>query len=69
MTEGDLAKLEKTAENVRWTPPSGGEPTHHYCCFSRSGFSEDLNEAAATRDDVSLYTPEEIVATLRSPKR
>lgn len=60
MTEGDLADLERTAREVQWTP-DGGEPTYHYCCFCRSGFSEGLRSAAAERDDLSLFTPSDIV--------
>ena len=61
MTEGDLADLERAAREVRWTPDSGGEPTYHYCCFCRSGFSEGLRGAASERSDLSLFTPAEIV--------
>jgi hypothetical protein len=61
MTEGDLADLERTASEVRWTPESGEEPTYHYCCFCRSGFSNGLRRAAAEREDLSLFAPEDIV--------
>jgi len=61
MTEGDLADLERTASRVRWTPPNGTDREEHYCCFCRSGFSDDLQQTAANRDDVSLFTPCDIV--------
>ncbi|WP_336364915.1 ATP-binding protein [Halalkalicoccus salilacus] len=61
MTEGDLADLERTARKVQWTPDTGKEPTCHYCCFCRSGFSDDLRSAAAERDDLSLFTPSDIL--------
>lgn len=62
MTEGDLADLERTAREVQWTPDGGGgEPTYHYCCFCRSGFSDGLRSAAGERDDLSLFTPSDIV--------
>ena len=61
MTEGDLADLERTAREVQWTPDGGGEPTYHYCCFCRSGFSDGLERAATERDDISLFTPSDIV--------
>lgn len=61
MNEGDLADLERSASQIRWTPPDGGEPTYHYCCFCRSGFSDGLRRTADSRDDVSLFTPAEIV--------
>lgn len=61
MTEGDLADLERSTAHVEWTPPDGGSPEYHYCCFCRSGFSDGLQQVADERDDVSLFTPDEIV--------
>jgi len=61
MTEGDLADLERAASQIQWSPPSGVETDHHYCCFCRSGFTDGLEEAAAERDDLSLFTPADIV--------
>ncbi|ELZ40032.1 ATPase (AAA+ superfamily) protein [Halorubrum californiense DSM 19288] len=61
MHEGDLADLERGAAQVDWTPPAGGDPDYHYCCFCRSGFSEGLQQTAEARDDVSLFTPDDIV--------
>ncbi|NHN46606.1 ATP-binding protein [Halostella sp. JP-L12] len=61
MTEGDLADLERSAGVIEWTPPNGGDPEYHYCCFCRSGFSEGLRSVAGERDDVSLFTPAAIV--------
>ncbi|WP_440009060.1 ATP-binding protein [Halomicrococcus sp. SG-WS-1] len=61
MTEGDLADLERSAAQIRWTPDNGTEPTYHYCCFSRSGFSDGLRTAANDRDDLSLFDPSDIV--------
>ena len=63
MTEGDLADLERSATEVQWTPPDGDSPEYHYCCFCRSGFSEGLEHVAADRDDLSLFTPDDIVST------
>lgn len=61
MTEGDLADLERSASQIQWSPPAGAEREYHYCCFCRSGFSDDLKRAAENRDDVSLFTPRDIV--------
>ena len=61
MNEGDLADLERSASQVDWIPPEGGEPTYHYCCFARSGFSDGLQAVADERSDVSLFTPNNIV--------
>ena len=65
MHEGDLADLERSATQVDWTPPQGGAPDYHYCCFCRSGFSEGLRQTATDRDDISLFTPKDIVADIR----
>ena len=61
MNEGDLADLERSAAQVDWTPPEGGDPVYHYCCFARSGFSDGLRAVADERSDVSLFTPNDIV--------
>lgn len=65
MDEGDLADLERSTAQIRWTPPNGGESTPQYCCFCRSGFSEGLQQTAAERDDISLFTPTDIVNAYR----
>lgn len=64
MTEGDLAGVEDAAPHVDWTPPDGGDPEYEYCCFCRSGFSEDLWTTAEDRDDVHLFTTDEVVTAL-----
>lgn len=61
MTEGDLSDLERTTSQVRWNPPNGTDRKEHYCCFCRSGFSDDLQQVAGDREDVSLFTPSDIV--------
>lgn len=61
MTEGDLADLERSAAHVEWTPSNESAVDYHYCCFCRSGFSDGLQQVADERDDVSLFTPTEIV--------
>ncbi|RDZ43730.1 ATPase [Haloferax sp. Atlit-19N] len=63
MNEGDLADLERSATQVDWTPPEGGDPNYHYCCFARSGFSDGLRAVADERSDVSLFAPNDIVAS------
>src|SRR6056297_2655674 len=60
MTEGDLADLERSAAQIQWSPADATRE-EHYCCFCRSGFSEGLQQVATERDDVSLYTPADIV--------
>jgi len=61
MTDGDLADLERSTAQVQWTPAGGADREEHYCCFCRSGFSDDLRQIAANREDVSLFTPSDIV--------
>jgi hypothetical protein len=61
MTEGDLADLERSASQIQWTPPNDSELEYHYCCFCRSGFSTGLQQVASERDDISLFTPADIV--------
>lgn len=61
MTEGDLADLERNSAEVQWTPEGDEKPTYHYCCFCRSGFSDGLQAVARERDDVSLFTPTELI--------
>ncbi|MFB6178604.1 MAG: ATP-binding protein [Halorientalis sp.] len=62
MTEGDLADLERTASEVQWSPSNESDRTEQYCCFCRSGFSDGLQQVAAERDDVSLFTSDDIVS-------
>jgi AAA+ ATPase superfamily predicted ATPase len=53
VSEGVLADLERTASEVRWVDgPADGEPL--YVLFSRSGYTDDLEHVADTRDDVRL---------------
>jgi len=61
MTEGNLADLERSMSQVQWSPPNGSDREEQYCCFCRSGFSDDLEDVAADRDDVVLFTPSDIV--------
>ncbi|NHN42764.1 ATP-binding protein [Halorubellus sp. JP-L1] len=61
MHEGDLADLERSASVLEWTPPNGADLDYHYCCFCRSGFSGGLRETATGRDDLSLFTPRELL--------
>jgi AAA+ ATPase superfamily predicted ATPase len=54
VSEGVLADLERTASNVRWSDgPVDGETL--YVLFSRTGYTNDLENAAQTRDDVRLF--------------
>src|SRR6056297_765030 len=54
VSEGVLADLERTTSEVRWSEgPADGKTL--YVLFSRSGYTDDLERAADTRDDVRLF--------------
>lgn len=62
VSEGVLADLERTTEEVRWSKrPADGEP--QYVLFSRSGYSDDLKHTAKTRDDVRLFGLSDLLST------
>ncbi|MEF8831689.1 MAG: ATP-binding protein, partial [Halobacteriales archaeon] len=61
VSEGVLAELERTASEVRWPEgPADGEPL--YVLFSRSGYTNDLEIAAKSRDDVRLFELPDLIA-------
>jgi hypothetical protein len=47
-------------------PTDGGDRGEEYALFSRSGFKPSVGEAAAERDDLRLFTVEDVVEALRS---
>jgi hypothetical protein len=49
---------------VDWTPESGGEPEYQYALFGRTGFKQSVMEAAEERDDIRLFTVDDVVQTL-----
>ena len=59
-----LASLQSHTEELRWTPPDGGDRRCEYVLFSRSGFKSSVEEAAAERDDVRLVDLDELVDAL-----
>lgn len=59
-----LGQLESEAPLVDWTPGTGGDPEYQYALFSRSGFARSVEEAAAERDDLRLFSVEDVVETL-----
>jgi len=59
-----LSKLESHTAELRWTPDSGGDRTERYALFSRSGFKSSVEEAAAERDDLRLFTVGDVVTAL-----
>ncbi len=59
---GAFSNLPTHVEELRWTPPGGGERKHEYALFSRSGFTPAVEEATEQRDDLRLFTVDEVVA-------
>ena len=60
VSEGVLADLERTASEVRWAEgPADGETL--YVLFSRSGYTDDVERTADTRDDVLLFELSDLI--------
>ncbi|WP_318566908.1 ATP-binding protein [Salinigranum marinum] len=60
VSEGVLADLERTTSEVRWSEePADGRTL--YVLFSRSGYTDDLERVATTRDDVQLFGLPELI--------
>ena len=64
MHPGHLDDVETRTERVEWTPPNEPEVTRQYCLFSRSGFTDALEETVETRDDVHLFSVADAVTAL-----
>ena len=61
-----FSKLREHADELRWTPSGRGERDEQYALFSRNGFTSSVEEAAEKRDDLRLFTVEDVVEALRS---
>jgi uncharacterized protein len=61
-----FSKLQTHVNELRWTPAGGGERTYEYALFSRSGFTQAVEDAAAERDDLRLFTVGKVVTALKS---
>ena len=61
-----LSKLERHVEELRWTPRDGGSRVETYALFSRSGFKQSVTEAASEREDLRLFTVDDVVGALRT---
>ncbi len=63
VSEGVLSDLERTAEEVQWADePTDAETL--YVLFSRSGYTDDLEQAADARSEVQLYDLSDVLAVL-----
>lgn len=60
-----LTSLETHVDELRWTPDDGTDRTEEYALFARSGFKPSVEEAASDRDDLRLFTVDDVVAALR----
>jgi hypothetical protein len=56
-----LNTLENDVEDIRWTLQCTDDVSHEFCLFSRSGFNHSLIEAAEERDDLRLFSIEDLV--------
>ncbi|APX98327.1 ATP-binding protein [Natronorubrum daqingense] len=61
-----FSNLKRHAEELRWTPPDGQERVEQYALFSRTGFKPSVEEAATERDDLRLFTIEDVVDAVRA---
>ena len=66
VSEGVLADLERTASEVRWAEgPANGET--QYVLFSRSGYTDDLENVAANRGDIRLFDLTDLLSPNSNP--
>lgn len=56
-----FSQLQDEAQLIDWAPNDGQKPEYEFALFSRSGFSQSLEEAATKRDTLRLFTVDEIV--------
>ena len=56
-----LSDLESDVEDIRWAPRGGGDVSHELCLFARSGFSQSLIEATEERNDLCLFSIEDVI--------
>lgn len=61
-----LSKLEGHLDELRWTPNDDSSRVEEYALFSRSGFKQSVKEAATEREDLRLFTVEDVVTSMGS---
>ncbi|MFD1646092.1 ATP-binding protein [Haloarchaeobius litoreus] len=59
-----LAGLQEHVGELRWSPQDGRDRVVEYALFSRSGFKPSVEEAAAERENLQLFTVDEVVRAL-----
>ncbi|WP_436936492.1 ATP-binding protein [Halovenus marina] len=63
-----LSNLQDHTDELRWSPRDGGDRVVEYALFSRSGFKPSVEETAAQRDDLRLFTVTDVVQALSVAK-
>lgn len=61
-----FSKLRDHVDELRWTPDGGRDRVERYALFSRNGFTQSVEEAADERDDLSLFTVDDVVDALNA---
>jgi AAA+ ATPase superfamily predicted ATPase len=56
--------LQSHVDELRWTPRDGNKRQEEFALFSRSGFKPSVEEAATEREDLRLFTVEDVVNSL-----
>lgn len=64
-----LSNLHTHADELRWSPQDGSDRVVEYALFSRSGFKTSVEEAAAQRDDLRLFTVTDVVNAFSASDR
>ncbi len=59
-----LSKLEGHVDELRWTPDGGRDRVEQYALFSRSGFTQSVEEAADERGELRLFSVDNVVDAL-----
>lgn len=59
-----LTQLENEATLGDWTPEGGQDVEYRYALFARTDFKRSVKEAAAERDDLQLFSADDVVAKL-----
>ncbi|WP_229770468.1 hypothetical protein [Halorhabdus sp. CBA1104] len=59
-----FSTLQDHVEELRWTPEDGSDRVETYALFSRSGFTSTVEAAADERDDLKLFSSEDVVEAL-----
>lgn len=59
-----FSKLQDHVEELRWSPNTGGKRVDQFALFSRSGFKPSVKEAAAEREELQLFSVENVVDAL-----